>query len=292
MVNPAKYAYRKLKACRRHIRSVLLNRFCDFLLRWGSKLGVSPNFRGRMLWKAGRRDIVPLSELYKFLSQRKPDGQYYPTAPQWSWRSQTVIDMLSPFITKEYSILEIGCNLGRNLNHLWQAGYTQLHGVEISKHAVKRLRSLYPSLSEVTIDIGPAEACIQRLGDNSIDVVFTMATLEELHPESRFLFKEIARVARYYVLAIEPKEGHRSHFQYPWDIKAEFTEAGLEFIDSKPWSSLWSSELTQEHEWADDMHAFDAFLFKVNKEGALHDVSSSEELPELPVPNTIARPGP
>lgn len=194
-------------------------------------------------------------------------GQYYPNAPQWSWRSQTIIDMLSPFISQEDSILEIGCNLGRNLNHLWQAGYRRLHGMEISEHAVKRLRLLYPSLSTIRIDVGPAEVSIEKLRDNSIDVVFTMATLEELHPESRYLFKEIARVAKKYVLAIEPKEGHRSHFQYPWDIKMEFAAAGLEFIESKPWSALWSSELTQEHEWADDMHPFDAFLFRVNKGG-------------------------
>jgi SAM-dependent methyltransferase len=267
MGRPPSFLFKALNALRK-LRAVLLNLFCDFLLHWGTKIGISPNFRGRMFWKAGRRDIVPLSELYKFLSQVKPDGQYYPTAPMWSWRSQTVVDMLAPFITKEYSILEIGCNLGRNLNHLWQAGYTQLHGMEISEHAVKRLRLLYPSLSKITIDIGPAEVSIQKLCDDSIDVVFTMATLEQLHPDSRYLFKEIARVARKYVLAIEPREGHRSHSQYPWDIKAEFSEAGLEFIESKPWSALWSSELTQEHEWADDMHPFEAFLFRVNKAGA------------------------
>jgi SAM-dependent methyltransferase len=263
MVNPAKYAYRKLKG----IQSVLLNLFCDFLLRWGSKLGVSPNFRGRMLWKAGRRDIVPRPELYKFMSQEKPDGQYYSNAPKWSWRSQTVIDVLSPLIAKEDSILEMGCNFGRNLNHLWQAGFTRLRGMEISEHSVMRLRLSYPSLADVIIDVGPAEASIQRLGDRSVDVVFTMATLEHVHPDSRYLFREIARVTRKYVLAIERKEGRRSHFQYPWDIKREFMEAGLELIDSKPWSALWSSELTQEHEWADDMHPFDAFLFKVKKNG-------------------------
>jgi SAM-dependent methyltransferase len=216
-----------------------------------------------MYWKAGRSEIVPLPQLYDFLSQERPLGQYYSTAPKWSSRSQTIINILSPLITKEYSILEIGCNLGRNLNHLWHAGYKSLRGIEISEHAVKRLRIEYPSLATTPVDIGPAEVSIQKYGSNSVDVIFTMATLEQLHPDCRFLFKEIARVARKYVLAIEPRQGHRSHMQYPWDMKDEFTVVGLTFIDEKPWSVLWEGELTPENEWAEDMHVYDAFLFKV-----------------------------
>ena len=265
MLAPIKYVYEKLRIFKRRVRSLLLDLFCDFLLRWGKTFGISPNFLGRMFWKASRRDIVPRSELYRFLLQERPIGQYYCNAPQWSWRSQTIINMLSPFVRKEDSILEIGCNLGRNLNHLWQSGYKKLRGMEISERAVERLRVGYPSLSGITIDVGPAEVSIQELGDRSVDVVFTMATLEQLHPDSGYLFKEIGRVARKYVLAIEPRDGHRSHFQYPWDMKEEFTKAGLLFVRSRPWSTLWSRELTEEYEWADDMHPYEAFLFQVKE---------------------------
>jgi hypothetical protein len=91
-----------------------------------------------------------------------------------------------------------------------------------------------------------------------------MSVLEQLHPDSRFLFKEIARVAGKYVFAIEPRRGKRSHMQYPWDIQGEFIAVGLTHADTKPWSALWAGELTQENEWAEDMHSYDAFLFKVN----------------------------
>ena len=91
-----------------------------------------------------------------------------------------------------------------------------------------------------------------------------MAALEHVHPDRRFLFNEIARVARKYVLAIESREGKRSHMQYPWDMKNEFTAAGLTHIDTKPWSVLWAGELTPENEWQEEMYAYDAFLFKVN----------------------------
>lgn len=217
-----------------------------------------------MYWKAGRREIVPLSQLYDYLSQERPQGQYYPTAPKWSSRSQTIINELSPLISKDYSILEIGCNMGRNLNHLWQAGYKNLRGMEISEHAVNRLRVEYPCLAMTPIDVGPAERSIQKYGNKSIDVIVTMAVLEQLHPDCRFLFKEIARVAGKYVLGIEPRQGRRSHMQYAWDIRKEFTAAGLICIDVRPWSTLWAGELTSENEWQEDMYAYDAFLFKVD----------------------------
>jgi SAM-dependent methyltransferase len=272
LVDPVGFSYRALKGLRWKLYVVLLNLFCDILFRWGNRIGVPGNFRARMYWKAGRREIVPLPQLYDFLSQERPMGQYYPAAPKWSARSQTIINMLCPLITKEFSILEIGCNIGRNLNHLWQAGYKNVRGIEISEHAVKRLRIEYPCLAMVPVDIGPAELLIQKYDSNSVDVIFTMSVLEELHPDSRFLFNEIARVARKYVLAIEPRHGKRSHMQYPWDIKSEFTAVGLTHNDSKPWSVLWAGELTQENEWVEDMHTYDAFLFKVNQ-GEADDLS-------------------
>ncbi len=133
--------------------------------------------------------------------------------------------------------------------------------MEISEHVVKRLRLEYRCLARIPVDIGPAELSIQEYDNNSVDVIFTMAVLEHLHPDSRCLFKEIARVAGKYVLAIEPRHGKRSHMQYPWDIKREFTAAGLTCIDVRPWSVLWAGELTAENEWQEDMYAYDAFLF-------------------------------
>ena len=264
LADPVGFSCRALNTFWWKLYFVLLNFCCDILFRWGNKLGVPGNLRARIYWKAGRSEIVPVLQLYDFLSQERPFGQYYPTAPKWSSRSQTIINILYPRITKESSILEIGCNIGRNLNHLWQAGYKNIRGMEISKHAVKRLRVEYPCLAMTPVDIGPAELSIQKYDSNSVDVIFTMSVLEHLHPDRRFLFEEIARVARKYVLAIEPRHGKRSHMQYPWDIKSEFTAVGLTHIDTKPWSALWVGRLTEENEWAQEMYAYDALLFKVN----------------------------
>ena len=189
LVDPVGFSYRALNAFRWKLYFVLLNLFCDVLFRWGSKLGVPGNFRARMYWKAGRREIVPPLQLYDFMSQERPMGQYYPTAPKWSSRSQSIINLLSPLITKEDSILEIGCNVGRNLNHLWQAGYKNVSGMEISEHAVKRLRIEYPCLAMAPVDIGPAELSIQRYDSNSVDVIFTYGGLGACAPGSQISFQ-------------------------------------------------------------------------------------------------------
>lgn len=265
LVDPIGFCCRALSAAKWKLRSLILDLVCDILFRWGDRLGVPGNVRARIYWKAGRRDIVPVQQLYDYFSQEKPGGHYYSAAPKRSSRSQTIINMLSPFITKDDSMLEIGCNLGRNLNHLWQSGYKNLYGMEISEHAVRRLRVEYPCLANIPVDIGPAELSIRKFGSKSVDVIFTMATLESLHPDSRFLFKEVARVARKYVLAIESGSGKRSHMQYPWDIEREFVAAGLTWIDAKPWCALWEGELTSENEWREDMQDFVAFLFKVGE---------------------------
>ena len=255
--------YRLMKGYYHAARSRCLNVFCDVLYRWGGKLGVSGNYIGRMLGRANRTVILSREDLYLYLSQEKPDGNFYPSAPQRSSRSQSIINILGPLITKEDRFLEIGCNMGRNLNHLWHAGYCNLRGVEFCEHFVTRLREVYPALAGVPVDVGPAEVVIRGFPDRAFDVVFTMSVLEEVHPESRVLFREIARVARRYVLAIEPRQGKASHYQYPWDIRGEFLTAGLSVVDVRPWSTVWEGALVADNEWADSMKDYDAFLFSV-----------------------------
>ena len=49
-------------------------------------------------------------------------------------------------IPKTAKILEVGCNIGRNLKSLKDLGFSNLHGIEISPYAVKKAKELYPFL--------------------------------------------------------------------------------------------------------------------------------------------------
>ena len=220
------------------------------------KVFIPPNIAHRIANKLHIELVDDPNTLYKFWRQEKPKGNYFGT-PEWSARSQTIITILSPWVKKENSILEVGCNVGRNLNHLWNAGYKNLNGIEISEIAVARGLKAYPHLSEISMHLGPAEVILPKLKADSIDVVFTMAVLEHIHPESRQVFAEIARIARKYVLAFESASGNSSHRQYPWDIEKEFLATGLSLMDRRPWPSLLAANETDP-----SIQTYDAILFK------------------------------
>jgi SAM-dependent methyltransferase len=202
-----------------------------------------------------------VEQLYEFWRQESPDGNYF-TPFANSNRSETILRMMAGLLDPSHSILEIGCNVGRNLDHLWGRGFRNLAGLEISEAAVRRLRDSYPNLSEIPVMLGPAELLLPGLPAGSFDLVFTMAVLEHVHPSQSAVFREIARVSRRYVLAIEPRVGHATHRQYPWDIVGCFEEARLQVIHHASWSSLWPTPLAENPEWGSGFEAYDAWVFE------------------------------
>ena len=104
---------------------------------------------------------------------------------------------LSPF---PGSVLEVGCNLGRNLVALRDL-VTEVHAVEPNAEIVARAHS-DPRLAGVTIREGSSFDL--PYADGSIDLVFTSGVLIHIAPEDLpRAVDEIFRVARRYVLCIE-----------------------------------------------------------------------------------------
>jgi len=203
-----------------------------------------------------------VEDLHDFWRQESPDDNFF-VAVDANLRSGTIVTALQGHIDQQSSILEVGCNVGRNLNHLYRMGYRNLAGVEINPHAVARLRESYPHLADVPILNGPAEEMLPTLADNSYDVVFTMAVLEHIHPDSARVYGEIARVAKRCVLAIEPRVEAKnvSHRQHPWDVPAEYAKYGLTPARRIRWSDLWSMPRIPANYWHPSFDKFDAIVF-------------------------------
>jgi SAM-dependent methyltransferase len=166
---------------------------------------------------------------------REPwDGRNGPatyTVPSADVRSAFLVDLFRRNVPQDASILEVGCNAGRNLAHLRGAGYENLAGVDISPAAVDLLRETYPHLDDVAIGIGPAEDVLAGLRDFSIDVLFTMAVLEHIHPDSEALFADMARVAGRCVVTIED-EKLTTWRHFPRDYRAVFEGLGLRQVEA------------------------------------------------------------
>jgi len=123
---------------------------------------------------------------------------------QYATRDRSITDFQhhfwSPEVTPDDSILELGPNAGANLQRLFELGHRNLAGVEINSAAVSGMREYLPVLAAVAdIRIGPLEDVLPELPDRSHDLVFAVGVLSHVHPESNWLFDEIARIARRHI---------------------------------------------------------------------------------------------
>lgn len=139
------------------------------------------------------------------------------------------------YIIKKYNIpgpiMELGCNVGRNLNALDLNGYHNLSGIEINPEAIDLMATTYPdTFRKSYIRIGPIETHIKHYWDKTFDLVFTMAVLEHIHQDSYWIFAEIARITNKYLITIE-SESHFSKRHHPRNYKKVFEETGLTAIE-------------------------------------------------------------
>ncbi len=139
--------------------------------------------------------------------------------------------LVNKYATKDASIAELGCNVGRNLNQLRLSGYTNLWGVEINPRAVAEMRRAYPELARVARIINsPIEDAIRTFADRQFDVVFSMAVLEHVHPSSNWVFSQIARVVGKLLITIEDEAGV-SWRHVPRNYQSLFEPMGLRQVE-------------------------------------------------------------
>lgn len=132
------------------------------------------------------------------------------------------------YLNKSNSILELGCNSGANLNHLSQFGYSNLSGIEINKHAINEMKKTFPKLKADIIN-NSLENLMPALPDNSYDLIFTMAVLIHISPQSNFIFKEMVRVSRKYICVVEAETCYCKYI-FPRNYKRIFEKLGCKEI--------------------------------------------------------------
>lgn len=137
--------------------------------------------------------------------------------------SVNIVETVNKYIDKDASILEIGCGPGRNLNALFNAGFTSLEGIEISPKMIEVLRQSYPEMAQkVGVYNLSAEDALPTFPNNSFDLVFAIAVLTYIHPKSSWLFSEIARVTNTYIITVEP-ETKVNFLKFPRNYKKVFS---------------------------------------------------------------------
>lgn len=158
---------------------------------------------------------------------RNPDAGNLPTDYlDGAERSAWLAEVIDSIVEHDAGIVELGCNVGRNLNALWERGFRELTGVEINQAAVQLMSTTFPQL-QAEIRVGSIEEHIKSVDG---ELLFTMAVLEHLHPDSEWVFEEIARFP--YVLTVED-EREVSERHFPRDYGRIFTRLGKKELRSE-----------------------------------------------------------
>lgn len=144
-------------------------------------------------------------------------------------RSQYFYNKIKDIIPQHAKILELGCNVGRNLAFIRDRGYSNLTGVEINHDAIA-LGTQKGNFGYVSVIESSIENYFKpmRLG---FDLIFTMAVLEHLHPKTFRLFQDMARATKY-IITIEDEES-KSFQHTPRNYKKIFEDFGMTQIEEE-----------------------------------------------------------
>lgn len=144
-------------------------------------------------------------------------------------KSQYLFEKIKDF-DKNLKILEIGCNVGRNLNFLYDNDFKSLSGIEISKNALEKFKEIYEkTYNAIAIYNTPVEEFFKKNTDLKFDLIFTMAVLEHIHSDSEWIFKKMVNHTNKYILVIED-EYSISWKHFPRNYKKVFEKLGMKQV--------------------------------------------------------------
>lgn len=158
--------------------------------------------------------------------ENAPAGYAGPSA-----RSLFLLDLLRRHVPLTEPILEVGCNVGRNLHYLYTGGYHDLTGIEVNTDALEELRKRYPdSAARARLLNGAIEEIAPTLRPGQFGCVFSMAVLEHIHPDSEWTFPMIASSSKLALITVE-NEVVWSQRSFPRKYRPIFESCG--FVQSE-----------------------------------------------------------
>lgn len=205
-----------------------------------SKMAKRKIMKGEIPW--GTKSLQSIQSLWKDEEHLKKFGEDPTDYASVARTSEYLFEQVSTLtrLSKKSPILEIGCNIGRNLNYLFKQGYDNVFGIEISRKAVNLMKEYYPEMSKsVTILHGSVEDEIIKLKDNQFDLTFSNAVLMHIHPSSNWIFKEMSRITSKYVRTMEV-ENLYYHGVFPRDYQIIFEQLGWKMIKNE--INNWQNE--------------------------------------------------
>lgn len=127
--------------------------------------------------------------------------------------------------TVDDRILDLGCNVGRELNHLWHQGYRNLTGVEIGEEPVRAMREVFPELAAGARILNESMAdAVRDFEDGEFDLVYAHGSLISLSAREQFVYDEMCRITRRWIIT---HENENSSMLFARDFGKVFTWRGM-----------------------------------------------------------------
>lgn len=168
-------------------------------------------------------------------------GEGYATSDRDNLRTENLIKIIKSFGLESPSILEVGCNVGRNLDGLRKSGFENLNAIEINSNAIDIMKKKFPETYETSkITIGSAQDVLKKFQDNEFDIVFTMAVLQHIPDEDiKIVVNQISRIVNKRLISSEA-ETHSSWRHFPRSYKKIYKNINLKYLYRKKGARVFS----------------------------------------------------
>lgn len=118
--------------------------------------------------------------------------------------SESILTILERFLDRDARILELGCSSGRHLAHLYENGFEKLTGIEVNDDAFDVMEENYPDLAaHGTFYLDAIEDVVGDLEDGRFDAVYSVETLQHIHPDCEWVFAELSRITDELLITVE-----------------------------------------------------------------------------------------
>lgn len=118
--------------------------------------------------------------------------------------SEAVRAVLGEHCSTDASVMELGCGPGRHLAHLHDAGFSALSGLDVNSEAFDVLAEEYPELwSAGEFVCAAIESAVPEYADDQFDAVYSVETLQHVHPDEAWVFAEIVRITDELLVIVE-----------------------------------------------------------------------------------------
>ncbi|MFC7096024.1 class I SAM-dependent methyltransferase [Halobaculum marinum] len=118
--------------------------------------------------------------------------------------SDALLSAIEFYTSSDARVLEVGCGSGRHLEHLRRNGFDHLAGVDINEESFAVMDEEFPALADSgTFHVGAIEDVVPEFDDDAFDAVYSVETLQHVHPDDTWVFEELVRVCSTLLVTVE-----------------------------------------------------------------------------------------